>query len=149
MRNGVVFVLYRNGGGVMEYRLRKDKPYYNQWLFPGGWIEEGEEPWHAMVREASEELGVECLEWDDVGSFESKDNGGMLIRVFIVTKWSYNGRYYAVPGVSLDYGNPIAWREISDVAIYGANEYDRKVATMISAYLISPVYNDIGIVITK
>jgi 8-oxo-dGTP diphosphatase len=53
---GAVGVLFNDRGQVLivEHVLRTDFP----WGLPGGWIERGEAPEHAVAREFEEELGL-------------------------------------------------------------------------------------------
>ena len=55
-REGVVLIL-RDAGGHIALQLRDDIP--NTWGLFGGWMEEGEAPKAAAVRELEEELSVQ------------------------------------------------------------------------------------------
>jgi ADP-ribose pyrophosphatase YjhB (NUDIX family) len=52
-----VGVLVEQGGAVLFLR-RAIQPGYGQWVFPGGYVDRGEHPEEAAVREAWEEAGV-------------------------------------------------------------------------------------------
>lgn len=52
-------VVQRSDGKFLLAERPAGKPYAGWWEFPGGKIEEGESPYHALVRELHEELGIE------------------------------------------------------------------------------------------
>ena len=49
--------LIRRGGAVLMSQRRADQPMPLLWEFPGGKVEAGEDPVHALAREIREELG--------------------------------------------------------------------------------------------
>lgn len=55
-----VAVLRREDGQVLLGQRPEGKPWAGWWEFPGGKIEAGETPFHALQRELHEELGVEA-----------------------------------------------------------------------------------------
>ena len=58
-----VFILIADGRVLMEQRLADDDGFFpNEWLFPGGKLEDGEEPVAALMREATEELGIAIVD---------------------------------------------------------------------------------------
>lgn len=54
-----VAVLQRSDGSFLMAQRPQGKPYEGYWEFPGGKVEAGESPYHALVRELHEELGIE------------------------------------------------------------------------------------------
>jgi 8-oxo-dGTP diphosphatase len=54
-----VAVLLREDGQVLLGQRPQGKPWAGWWEFPGGKIEEGETPYHALQRELHEELGID------------------------------------------------------------------------------------------
>lgn len=54
----VVAALILRGEEVLICQRRPDQPMALQWEFPGGKIEQGEEPETALARELDEELGI-------------------------------------------------------------------------------------------
>src|SRR3972149_4101459 len=54
-----VAVIERDDGRVLLAERPHDKEYAGYWEFPGGKIEQGEQPEQALARELHEELGVE------------------------------------------------------------------------------------------
>ena len=51
-------VILRGDGAVLLAQRPAGKPYAGYWEFPGGKLEVGETPAHALARELQEELGI-------------------------------------------------------------------------------------------
>ena len=60
-----------------------------KWEFPGGKIEEGEQPRDALRRELDEELGIEATIGDELARIQHEyPNGGMVeLRFFVVREY--------------------------------------------------------------
>jgi 8-oxo-dGTP diphosphatase len=54
-------VIIRADGDVLLAQRPQGKPYAGYWEFPGGKLEQGETPRHALARELLEELGLEVV----------------------------------------------------------------------------------------
>jgi len=54
-----VAVLQKQDGSFLMAQRPPGKAYANYWEFPGGKVEPGETPHHALIRELHEELGIE------------------------------------------------------------------------------------------
>ncbi len=57
-----VAVILREDGQVLLGQRPEGKPWAGWWEFPGGKIEAGETPFHALQRELHEEIGIEAVE---------------------------------------------------------------------------------------
>lgn len=83
-----VAVLRRPDGQVLLGQRPEGKPWAGWWEFPGGKIEEGETPFHALQRELHEELGVEAevaYPWL-TRTFDYPERT-VKLRFFIVHQW--------------------------------------------------------------
>ena len=105
--NAAVAVLLRDDGQVLLGQRPEGKPWGGWWEFPGGKIEQGESPYHALQRELQEELGTEAVEaypW----LARSFDYPGRRVKLhfFIVRRWTDapHGR----EGQQLSWQNPAA-----------------------------------------
>jgi 8-oxo-dGTP diphosphatase len=72
---------------VLICQRTKDQPLPLKWEFPGGKIEEGEEPVAALKRELDEELGITAEIGPEVSRFvhHYKNGGGVELAFFLVT----------------------------------------------------------------
>ena len=105
--NAAVAVLLREDGQVLLGQRPAGKSWGGWWEFPGGKIEQGESPYHALQRELQEELGTEAIEaypWltRSFGYPERK----VKLHFFIVRRWTDapHGR----EGQLLSWQNPAA-----------------------------------------
>lgn len=57
-RNGVIGIIYRDGGREHEFLVLRRKQGWQGWEFPKGGMEEGEEEEKALLRELGEETGL-------------------------------------------------------------------------------------------
>ena len=89
-----------------------------KWEFPGGKIEEGEQPRDAMRRELDEELGIQANVGDEVTRFRHEYPNGNAVEL----------RFYDVQGYSGDMENKIfraiRWVQPADLPSYDFLEAD-------------------------
>jgi ADP-ribose pyrophosphatase YjhB (NUDIX family) len=85
---GVGAVIVRNSQILLE--RRKNEPGRGKWSIPGGLVNLGESPTHAVVREVKEEtsLKVEKPELIDVVANVSKDKYGKVKYHFIIIDYA-------------------------------------------------------------
>ena len=112
-----VGVIQAPDGSVLLGQRPPGKPWSGYWEFPGGKIEDGESPAHALVRELQEELGITPTQYypwiTRTYDYEAKYNArGELesraktvkLHFFIITEWS--GEPAGLEQQALSWQNP-------------------------------------------
>lgn len=117
--HAAVGILQKSDGQVLLAERPVGKPWSGYWEFPGGKVESGETPEHALSRELYEELGVHCekvtlwetkthdypAHYDQAGALTEKAKRVMLY-FFIVTQWREEPR--GLEGQALRWQHPNA-----------------------------------------
>jgi 8-oxo-dGTP diphosphatase len=87
----VVAALILKSDKILACQRTRHQVMPMKWEFPGGKIEEGEQPRDALRRELEEELGIEATIGDEVARFvhEYPSGGSVELRFFAVH--SYQG----------------------------------------------------------
>lgn len=81
-------VLQRPDGSFLLAQRPAGKVYAGYWEFPGGKLEAGEEPVHALARELHEELGVEvCQAFPWIARVYDYPHGTVRLHFFRVLSW--------------------------------------------------------------
>jgi 8-oxo-dGTP diphosphatase len=85
----VVAALIVDGDRILACQRTRHQPMPLKWEFPGGKIEEGEQPRDALRRELEEELGIEATIGNEVARIQYRyPNGGSIeLRFFEVRKY--------------------------------------------------------------
>src|SRR5215467_9861122 len=85
----VVAALIVKGGKILVCQRTKHQTMPLKWEFPGGKIEEGEQPRDALRRELEEELGITATIGDEVARIQHEyPNGGMVeLRFYVVREF--------------------------------------------------------------
>jgi len=85
----VAAALIVQDGKLLVCQRTKHQTMPLKWEFPGGKIEEGEQPRDAMRRELEEELGINADVGDEVARIRHTYNGGSQVelRFFLVPKF--------------------------------------------------------------
>jgi 8-oxo-dGTP diphosphatase len=98
-----------------------------KWEFPGGKIEEGEQPRDAMHRELEEELGIDATVGDEVTRLrhEYPNGASVELRFFVVREYAgeLENRIF----------RDIQWANPSDLPSYDFLEADRKLVEDLAA----------------
>jgi 8-oxo-dGTP diphosphatase len=68
-------------GGIVLLR-RAIEPRYGMWVFPGGFVDRGEHPEQAAIREAREEVGIEISLKGLVGVYHEPPGSPVVIVVY-------------------------------------------------------------------
>ena len=88
MKHVVAGILVRDGKILVCQRTRH-QTMPMKWEFPGGKIEDGEQPRDALRRELEEELGIEATIGEEIARIrhEYKGGGAVELRFFLVTEY--------------------------------------------------------------
>jgi 8-oxo-dGTP diphosphatase len=86
----VVAGIFSRDGKILICRRRADQAHALKWEFPGGKLEPGESPEAALVRELSEELGVEATVGRELMRYEFAYPGkNAILLIFLeVAAWA-------------------------------------------------------------
>ena len=85
----VVAALIVQHGKLLVCQRTRHQTMPLKWEFPGGKIEEGEQPRDALRRELDEELGIQATIGDELARIQHEyPNGGMVeLRFFVVREY--------------------------------------------------------------
>jgi 8-oxo-dGTP diphosphatase len=85
----VVAALIVNADRILACQRTRHQPMPLKWEFPGGKIEDGEQPRAALRRELEEELGIEATIGDEVARIhhEYASGGSVELRFFEVREY--------------------------------------------------------------
>lgn len=85
----VVAALIVQDGKLLVCQRTRHQTMPLKWEFPGGKIEEGEQPRDALRRELDEELGISATIGDELARIQHEyPNGGMVeLRFFVVREY--------------------------------------------------------------
>jgi len=122
----VAAALIVQDGKILICQRTKHQPMPLKWEFPGGKIEEGEQPRDAMRRELEEELGIHAHVGDEVARVRhSYKNGTQVeLRFFVVHR--YDGQ------LENRIFRDVRWVERADLPSYDFLEADRELIAQIA-----------------
>jgi 8-oxo-dGTP diphosphatase len=85
----VVAALIMQDGKLLVCQRTRHQTMPLKWEFPGGKIEEGEQPRDALRRELDEELGIQATVGDELARIQHEyPNGGMVeLRFYLVREF--------------------------------------------------------------
>ncbi len=86
----VVAALIVQNGKILVCQRTRHQTMPLKWEFPGGKIEEGEQPRDAMRRELEEELGIDATIGDEVARmrYEYPNGAAVELRFFVVREYA-------------------------------------------------------------
>jgi len=87
----VVAALIVNDAGILACQRTRHQPMPLKWEFPGGKIEEGEQPRDALRRELDEELGIQAMIGNEVARIQHQYPGGGVIELRFFEVRAYQG----------------------------------------------------------
>jgi 8-oxo-dGTP diphosphatase len=118
------------GGPILLARRHPDAHLGGSWEFPGGKVEPGESPEHALVRELAEELGIGIAAADLsplTFASHSYPDFHLLMPLFLCTRW----RGEATP----DEGQELAWVKPTQLADYAMPPADEPLKALLPTLL--------------
>lgn len=87
----VVAALIWQDGRILICQRTKHQPMPLKWEFPGGKIEEGEQPRDALRRELDEELGITAVIGDEVARIQHRYPTGNSVELRFFNVHAYSG----------------------------------------------------------
>ena len=130
MKRVVAALIWKNGKILICQRTRH-QPMPLKWEFPGGKIEEGEQPRDALRRELDEELGIGAVVGDEVARIRHEYGSGNSVEL----------RFYDVRDFSGELENRIfrdvVWAEPGKLPTYDFLEADLALVKDLAAGKVS------------
>ncbi|HKR83355.1 MAG TPA: (deoxy)nucleoside triphosphate pyrophosphohydrolase [Terriglobales bacterium] len=117
MKRVVAALIWKNGKILICQRTRH-QPMPLKWEFPGGKIEEGEQPRDALRRELHEELGIAAVVRDEVVRIQHKYPGGNSVELRFFEVLEYSGE------LENRIFREIVWTDPKDLPTYDFLEAD-------------------------
>jgi 8-oxo-dGTP diphosphatase len=100
-------ILRDTAGRVLLAQRPPGKHLAGLWEFPGGKIEPGESPWHALVRELREELGIDVEDGKPLIRIPWRyERGELCLDAWLVERW--DGEPASLEGQALQWALPDA-----------------------------------------
>lgn len=126
MKRVVAAVIEKNGKLLVCQRTRHQTMPL-KWEFPGGKIEDGEQPRDALRRELEEELGIEANIGDEISRIQhTYPNGAMVeLRFFVVRDY--------VGEIENRIFRDVKWAEPKDLASFDFLEADAELVRDLAA----------------
>lgn len=117
-------------GNVLLGKRLKGKHMADMWEFPGGKVEQGETPEHALIRELKEELDIDveesCLAPFTFITHEYEDFT-LLLLLYLCRKWKGTLRPME--------NQELQWRKPNEMAHLAMPPADRPLVAMLRDYL--------------
>jgi 8-oxo-dGTP diphosphatase len=123
----VVAALIMQDGKILVCQRTRHQTMPLKWEFPGGKIEEGEQPRDALRRELDEELGIEARIGEEVARIrhEYKGGGTVELRFFVVHQ--YKGE------IENRIFRDVRWVKRAELPAFDFLEADRELVNQLAA----------------
>ena len=123
----VVVALIVKGGKILVCQRTKHQTMPLKWEFPGGKIEEGEQPREALRRELDEELGIDATIGEEIARIRHEYRSGNSVEL----------RFYVVHEFRGELENRIfrdmKWAERTELPSFDFLEADLKLVSDVAA----------------
>jgi 8-oxo-dGTP diphosphatase len=133
-------VLLDSEGRILIAKRPPGRSLAGLWEFPGGKVEQGESPEHALIRELAEELGIDIAA-ADLAPLTFASHGypdfHLLMPLFLCTRW----RGEPVPHE----GQELAWVKPTELAAYAMPPADEPLKAVLPALLKGVIPAQAGI----
>ena len=128
----VVAALILKNGEVLVCQRTRHQSMPLKWEFPGGKIEDGEQPRDALRRELEEELGIDARVGDEVARIrhDYKNGGSVELRFYVVNEFTgeLENRIF----------KDVRWAKRSELPKYDFLEADRELVKDLATGKIIP-----------
>lgn len=91
MKRVVAALMVKDGDKILVCQRTRHQVMPLKWEFPGGKIEEGEQPRDALRRELEEELGIDARIGEEVARFQHEYPGGGAVELRFYVVREYRG----------------------------------------------------------
>ena len=120
-------VVHRDGAGGTEVVL-VHRPKYDDWSFPKGKADDGEDDLACALREVEEETGLECVPGDEVGCTFYRDGKGRrkVVRYWAMRPTNGNGDARRGPDDPLEV-DEVVWLAVPEAAARLTYRHDREI----------------------
>jgi 8-oxo-dGTP diphosphatase len=128
----VVAALIWQGGNVLVCQRTRHQTMPLKWEFPGGKIEEGEQPRDALRRELDEELGIDAVIGDEVARFRHQYSDGNAVELRFYDVREYSG------ALENRIFRDVHWADPARLPAYDFLEADRQLVKDLAARKLAP-----------
>jgi 8-oxo-dGTP diphosphatase len=123
----VVAALILKDGKVLVCQRTRHQTMPLKWEFPGGKIEEGEQPRDALHRELDEELGIDARIDEEVARIQHEYKGGGAVELRFYVVKNYRGE------IENRIFRDVRWAKRSELPTYDFLEADRELVQDLAA----------------
>ena len=131
MKRVVAALIWKNGKLLICQRTRHQVMPL-KWEFPGGKIEEGEQPRDALRRELDEELGISASVGDEVTRFRHEYPNGNAVELRFYDVKSYSGE------IENRIFRAVRWTDPSELLSFDFLEADRELVKDLASGKLAP-----------